>query len=148
MSFQGKGFKICDKIMFPEEEEKKERRTENPLFMPCRWKLGSSALSIDTLIMFWNKSWGIQSTLQMNCPPFKEETEIKDWQDEKKKQTNLQVITAQVTHRLSFSLPQLFSIKCGRRNIAKQKSRGLSTEHVRQQKLNEGSAVFQDCYAK
>lgn len=86
MSFQGKGFKICDKIMFPEEEEKKERRTENPLFMPCRWKLGSSALSIDTLIMFWNKSWGIQSTLQMNCPPFKEETEIKDWQDEKKKQ--------------------------------------------------------------
>lgn len=86
MSFQGKGFKICDKIMFPEEEEKKERRKENPLFMPCRWKLGSSALSIDILIMFWNKSWGIQSTLQMNCPPFKEETEIKDWQDEKKKQ--------------------------------------------------------------
>lgn len=47
----------------------------------------------------------------MNSPPFKEETERKDWQDGKKlgsKEGNLQVIIAQVTHRLSFHLLTLF----------------------------------------
>lgn len=33
MSFQGKGFKICDKIMFPEEEEKKKEEEKKVLYL-------------------------------------------------------------------------------------------------------------------
>lgn len=52
---------------------------------------------------------GIQCSFQINSHPFAEET--KDWQDRKNlgwKVENLQVLTAQVTHRLSFHLLTLF----------------------------------------
>lgn len=85
---------------------------------------------------------GIQCSLQMNSHPFTEETEIKDCQDRKKlawKEENLQVVTAQVTHRLSFHLLTLFHKMWQKKHC---KAREQRAEHVRQLKLNEGSAVF------
>lgn len=86
---------------------------------------------------------GIQRSFQMNSHPFTEETEIKDWQDRKKlgwREENLQVVTAQVTHRLSSHLLTPFH-----KMWQKKHCKAKRAECVRQLKWNEGSAVLPKC---
>lgn len=125
-------------------------KRKNPLDMPCRWKLRSFALNIDHILkMLCNKAVRLKVLYKwiVYFLKRKQKKRLAGWKKWGWKEGNLQVIVAQVTHRLSFPLLTLFC-KMWQKKHCKAKEQRDEHGACQTTKLKEGSAVFQGWYAK